>query len=164
MSRTPDREKRRRERAELIAAFDVEARRMGTMATLHNHAVAVAAGLHATDQELVDLLDWAGPLTAGEIAGHLGLSTGAVTALVDRLEHGGWVRRERDTADRRRVIVHLEGDPTGRLWPIYEPLARTIDAYRDGLDDHDLRVVVAFLEMANDALADATRLARESST
>lgn len=151
---------RRRERDDLIAAFDRETRRMGSMATLHNHAVADAAGLHVTDQECIDLLDWAGPLAAGEIATHLGLSSGAVTALVDRLEHGGWVRRERDAEDRRRVIVHVEGDPTGVMWSIYEPLATTIEQYRDGLDARDLRVVVGFLEMANQAMADATRLAR----
>ena len=136
---------------------------MGSVATLHNHAVADAVGMHATDQECVDLLDWAGPLTAGEIATHLGLSSGAVTALVDRLERGGWVRRERDPVDRRRVIVHLDGPRTGELWPIYEPLARAIDGYRDALDLRDLRVVVEFLEHANQAMADATLWARAGS-
>lgn len=130
---------------------------MGSMATLHNHAVANAVGLHPTDHECLDLLDWAGPLTAGEIAGHLGLSTGAVTALVDRLEHGGWVRRERDATDRRKVIVHLAGGRTAELWPIYEPLAEAINRYRDSLDARDLRVVVEFLEQANETMADATR-------
>src|SRR5687768_2886836 len=103
-------ETRRRERPELIAAFDTETRRMGSMATLHNHAVAEAAGLHQTDQECLDLLDWAEPLTAGELARHLGLTSGAVTGLIDRLEAGGWVRRERDPSDRRRVYVHLSHD------------------------------------------------------
>ena len=135
---------------------------MGSMATLHNHAVAGAVGLHPTDHECLDLLDWAGPLTAGEIAAHLGLSTGAVTALIDRLEHGGWVRRERDSADRRRVIVHMAGARTAELWPIYEPLAEAINRYRDSLDAGDLRVVVEFLEQANETMADATRRVRRT--
>jgi DNA-binding MarR family transcriptional regulator len=147
---------RRRTRPELTAALDREARRMGSMATLHNHAVAEAVGLHPTDHECLDLLDWAGALTAGEIATHLGLSTGAVTALVDRLEHGGWVRRERDASDRRRVFVHLAGERTAELGPIYEPLARAINRYRDSLDAGHLRVVVEFLEHANETMADAT--------
>jgi DNA-binding MarR family transcriptional regulator len=134
---------------------------MGSMATLHNHAVADAAGLHPTDQECIDLLDWAGALTAGEIGMHLGLSSGAVTGLVDRLEAGGWVRRERDARDRRRVMVHLSGERAGELWPIYQPLAEAIDAYRNGLDVRDLRVVVEFLEFANETMAEATRHARE---
>ena len=154
----------RRTRADLIATFDRETRRMGSMATLHNHAVADALGLHPTDHECLDLLDWTGPLTAGEIATHLGRSSGAVTALIDRLEHGGWVRRERDAEDRRRVIVHLAEERAEELWPIYEPLARTINRHRDRLPASDLRVVVEFLEMANEALLDATRRVREGET
>jgi DNA-binding MarR family transcriptional regulator len=151
-----------RSRAELVAAFDREARRMGSISTLHNHAVADFAGLHATDQECIDLLDWTGPITAGEIGTHLGLSSGAVTGLVDRLEATGWVRRERDPADRRRVIVQLAPapEPGGDLWTLYQPLAEAIDAYRDRLDAHDLAVVVEFLEFANGAVTASTDHAR----
>ena len=150
-----------RDRAELAAAFDRQARRMGSMATLHNHAVAAYAGLHETDQECIDLLDWTGPIAAGEIGLHLGLSSGAVTGLVDRLENGGWVRRERDSSDRRRVIVHLSHERGAELWRLYQPLAEAIDAYRDQLGERDLRVVVEFLEFANETMADATRHARQ---
>jgi DNA-binding MarR family transcriptional regulator len=134
---------------------------MGSMATLHNHAVAAYAGLHETDQECVDLLDWTGPLTAGEIGTYLGLSSGAVTGLVDRLEEGGWVRRERDPNDRRRVVVHLSHEHGTDLWRVYQPLAEAVESYRDQLADRDLRVVVEFLEFANQTMADATRHARD---
>lgn len=155
------RRRSRRGRAELGEVFDREARRMGSMATLHNHAVAAYAGLHETDQECVDLLDWTGPITAGEIGTHLGLSSGAVTGLIDRLEAAGWVRRERDPADRRRVIVHLSHDQGAALWAVYQPLAEAIEAFRDDLTDRDLRVIVEFLEFANETMADATRHARD---
>ncbi len=130
------------------------------MATLHNHAIGDAVGLHQTDQECLDLLDWAEPLTAGEIAGHLGLTSGAVTGLIDRLEAGGWVRRERDPADRRRVFVHLSHERGGELWPLYKPLSEAIEAYRSSLSDDELRVVVRFLEFGNQTMADATAHAR----
>jgi DNA-binding MarR family transcriptional regulator len=130
------------------------------MATLHNHAVADYAGLHQTDQECIDLLDWTGPLTAGEIGAHLGLTSGAVTGLLDRLEGGRWVRRQRDPDDRRRVIVELLDERGAELWPLYRPLAEAIEAYREGLDARDLRVVVEFLEFANETIAAATRHAR----
>jgi DNA-binding MarR family transcriptional regulator len=159
MSQEP-RRSGRRSHAELVAVFDRETRRMGSMATLHNHAVADFIGCHPTDQECIDLLDWTGPLTAGEIGLHLGLSSGAVTGLIDRLEEGGWVRRERDPHDRRRVVVHLSMERTGDLWPLYQPLSAAIDAYRDRLGARDLRVVVEFLEFANEAIAEATRHAR----
>ena len=150
----------RRGRPDLAAAFDKEARRIGSMATLHNHAVAEYMGVHQTDQECLDLLDWTGPLTAGEIGVHLGLSSGAVTGLVDRLEAGGWVRRERDPSDRRRVVVHVDTERGADLWRLYQPLAEAIEAYRDRLAVRDLRVVVEFLEFANETIADATRHAR----
>jgi DNA-binding MarR family transcriptional regulator len=133
------------------------------MATLHNHAVAEAAGLHQTDQECLDLLDWAEPLTAGELARHLGLTSGAVTGLIDRLEAGGWVRRERDPSDRRRVYVHLSHDRGGELWPLYQPMSEAIDAYREALSDDELGTVVNFLEFANETLAEATAHARRLS-
>lgn len=133
---------------------------MGSMATLHNHAVADYIGLHPTDQECIDLLDWTGPLTAGQIGTHLGLSSGAVTGLIDRLEAAGWVHRERDPRDRRRVFVHLGTERADELWPLYQPLAEAISAYRDKLGARDLRVVVEFLEFANQTLADATSHAR----
>lgn len=133
---------------------------MGSMATLHNHAIAEFIGCHPTDQECIDLLDWTGPLSAGEIGVHLGLSSGAVTGLIDRLESGGWVRRERDPQDRRRVVVHLATERGAELWPLFQPLSEAVDAYRDRLNERDLRVVVDFLEFANEAIAEATRHAR----
>lgn len=137
---------------------------MGSVATLHNHAVADYMGVHITDEECIDLLDWTGPITAGEIGQHLGLSSGAVTALLDRLEAGGWVRRERDPADRRRVVVHLSGERVAELWPVYRPLAEAIEAYRDDLDTPILRVVVEFLEFANESITEATLHARRLAT
>ncbi len=139
-----------------------QTRRVGTIATLHNHAIADLIGLHQTDQECLDLLDWAEPLTAGEIASHLGLTTGAVTGLIDRLEASGWVRRERDASDRRRVYVHLTHDheDAAELWDAYRPLAEAMDDYVSSLRDRDLEVIVGFLETANEMVVAATEHAR----
>jgi DNA-binding MarR family transcriptional regulator len=153
-------EGRRRERDELIAAADRGVRRIGTLATLHNHAIAELLEMHPTDQQCLDLLDWAEPLTAGQIADHLGLSTGAVTGLLDRLEAGRWVRRERDPTDRRRVLVRIREDHGPEAWEAYRPLAEAIDAYWASLSDDDLEAVVGFLEFGNTAIADATVHAR----
>lgn len=154
----------RRTRAELTAAFDRETRRMGSVATLLNHAVAASLGLHVTDHECLDLLDWTGPLTAGEIGGHLGLTSGAVTGLIDRLEAGGWVHRERDPHDRRRVFVKVAKEREGEVWPLYRPLAEAITAYRDQLDQRSLQTLVNFLEFANEEIAKTTQHARRLRT
>jgi hypothetical protein len=60
--------------------------------------------------------------------------------------------------------VHLSHERGDELWSLYQPLSEAIDAYRDGLDARDLRIVVEFLEFANGTIAEATRHARESGT
>ena len=72
-----------------------------------DEALGRVLGLNPTDVRCVDLLDQYGTMTAGALAGVAGLSTGAVTFLLDRLERAGFVRRVRDLDDRRRVLVEL---------------------------------------------------------
>ncbi|MFD8950861.1 MarR family winged helix-turn-helix transcriptional regulator [Streptomyces xanthophaeus] len=77
------------------------------------HRFAGSQGLHATDvQALGAILDAPTPLTPGRLGQHLGLTSGSVTACLDRLEKAGHVRRVRDSADRR--VVHLHYEPTAR--------------------------------------------------
>lgn len=72
-----------------------------------DQAVADAAGLNRTDMRIIDVLDREGPVPAGRLAVVTGLSTGAMTAALDRLERSGYARRVRDAGDRRRVLVEL---------------------------------------------------------
>lgn len=93
----------RDELVRLVQTFVAEGQRIG-------HAFAHRHGVHSTDVEaLIRVLvagDGGRPITAGELATELGLTTGAVTTLLDRLERAGHVRRERDDRDRRRVNLH----------------------------------------------------------
>lgn len=70
-----------------------------------DQAVADTIGLNRTDLRLLDLLDQEGRLTAGQLAERSGLSAGATTTAIDRLEQAGHARRVRDTDDRRRIYV-----------------------------------------------------------
>ena len=72
-----------------------------------DQAVADAAGLNRTDMRIIDALDREGPVPAGRLATVTGLSSGAMTTAVDRLERAGYARRTRDVGDRRRVLVEL---------------------------------------------------------
>jgi DNA-binding MarR family transcriptional regulator len=72
-----------------------------------DQAVADAAGLNRTDMRIIDALDQEGPVPAGRLAEVTGLSSGAMTTALDRLERAGYARRARDTEDRRRVLVEL---------------------------------------------------------
>src|SRR4051812_30813960 len=74
--------------------------------------------MNRTDMRCVDLIDQAGGMTAGELARAAGLTTGAVTAVVDRLERAGIARRVSDPTDRRRVRI----EATPKLWELTGPL------------------------------------------
>src|SRR5512146_1550131 len=82
-----------------------EMRLMSTFDALFSHAAAEHVGMHPTDIETIDLLNVLGPMSAGELSHLTGLSSGATTRLIDRVESAGLVRRRPDEHDRRRVII-----------------------------------------------------------
>jgi DNA-binding MarR family transcriptional regulator len=96
--------------------------RQGSTFTVLRHArIAEQMGLSGTDHKAFDLVIQAGgPLTAGRIAGLTGLSTGAVTGVIDRLEKVGLVRRVRDPEDRRKVLVEVVPGTAERFAPLFE--------------------------------------------
>jgi DNA-binding MarR family transcriptional regulator len=98
--------------ADVLARFGELGREMSTMTVLFHSRVAEQMGLSGTDHKCLDLAMRARePLTAGQIAQLSGLSTGAVTGVIDRLEKRGFVRRVRDPHDRRKVLVEVSDFP-----------------------------------------------------
>ncbi|HJP80948.1 MAG TPA: MarR family transcriptional regulator [Candidatus Saccharimonadales bacterium] len=97
----------------------------GTLTVIHTNAIAHQIGLSATEFEAMDLISRFQPMTAGKLAEYCGLTSGAITGLVDRLERQGFVRRERDPADRRRVfIVPVENEEAKKkVRALYKPMA-----------------------------------------
>src|SRR5271169_2979874 len=96
------------ERAALAMAFIAAIRKTGSLMHLMSQAAADRVGVNATDLNCLNILSFSGQLTAGELARATGLTTASITGVIDRLEEAGFVRRERDTKDRRRVVVHLD--------------------------------------------------------
>ena len=147
-------------RRKLIAELDRQNRRSGSVGALHAKALAERAGLTGTDWECLDVLDWTGPITAGELARRVGVTSGAITGVVDRLERGGWVRRAADPTDRRRVIVELlPPAPVGpqaaryaEMVEIFTPLATDIAGIVGELDDEQLATVVDYLRASSEAV------------
>jgi DNA-binding MarR family transcriptional regulator len=147
-------------RRKLAEELDRENRRTGSLGAMHARAIADRAGINATDFECLDVLDWTGPITAGELARRVGITSGAVTGVLDRLERGGWVRRVADPTDRRRVIVELcPPGPDGpnperyaEMMEAFGPLQRDIDAIIDNLSDDHLQTIVGYLRAASDAV------------
>ena len=89
-----------------------EIRRSQAATDRYDQAVADAIGLNRTDMRCLDVIQRDGPVPAGRLADETGLTTGAITTVLDRLERAGFARRTRDPSDRRRVLVEL--DPRAR--------------------------------------------------
>src|SRR3984885_15569630 len=79
----------------------------GSLMQLVWKAAADRIGINAPALSCLNILSFSGQLTAGELARATGLTTASITGVIDRLEEVGYVRRERDARDRRRVVVHL---------------------------------------------------------
>jgi DNA-binding transcriptional ArsR family regulator len=147
-------------RRKLLEELDRENRRTGSTGAMHAKAIAERAGINGTDYACLDVLDWSGPITAGELARRVGITSGAVTGAIDRLERGGWVRRLADPADRRRVIVEIvtpgaDGPNPERfaeMMTFFTPLQEEIDRLVDRYDDDEVQVIVDYLRDANDAV------------
>ena len=92
-------------RTQLLKTLDETLRKVGAQSVLLSDTVAKLVGANPTDLECLDLLGLGGPTTAGRLAAHTGLTTGAMTAVIDRLERAGFARRLRSTEDRRSVLV-----------------------------------------------------------
>ena len=113
------------QRGELLAALFGEFRQLSAATIMFHQAVADRLGLNVTDHKCADILERAGPLTAGELAQRTGLTTGAITGVIDRLEKAGFVQRAKDPGDRRRVIVEPCRKRMERvIAPLFESMAR----------------------------------------
>jgi len=124
-------------------------RQASAQSLLVSQAVAAQVGLHTTDLECLDILQIRGKASAGELARWTGLTTGAVTALLDRLEKAGYVERLPDATDRRRVLAAPRPEAMGRLFQIYAPLQARMEALYEDYDDEQMALIIAFMARAH---------------
>lgn len=94
------------DREKIVLQIDWALRELNTSSVLAAATIAQKAGMGPNDMKCAELLVRNGPMTAGQLAKATGLTTGAITGIIDRLEKAGWARREADAQDRRRVIIH----------------------------------------------------------
>jgi DNA-binding MarR family transcriptional regulator len=143
-----------RTRPQLLKALDEAARRIGAQSVLLSDLVAARVGLNSTDLECLDLLCLAGATTAGQLASHTGLTSGATTAAIDRLEQAGFVTRRRDAKDRRLVLVDVVETGVHLIMPFYEPLQDRCNKVNARYKDHQLTIVLRYLTDSIDATAE----------
>jgi len=132
-------------RAELIAELTTSMRQTIVETVLLFELLTRHIGINATDMQCLNILDFEGPVTAGRLAELTGLTTGAITAAIDRLEKGGFVERVRDPKDRRRVVVRrlsLRQEDFEIFHTIYELWVAHCATY----SDQELALLLDFLE------------------
>jgi DNA-binding MarR family transcriptional regulator len=117
-------------------------------------------GINRTDGRCLDILDQNRRMTAGELAKASGLTTGAITTLLDRLERKGYVRRIRDEVDRRRVLVEPTEEARRRTWEIWGPIAEEAGADFARFTDEELIFLRDFLRGGREFLARHTARVR----
>ena len=122
----------------------------------HGQTAAEAAGLHTTDWYALSLLGLAGPLSPGELARRTGLTTGATTRLIDRLEGAGHVRRTRHCTDRRRVTVELVPDFGLDVDTIVNPARRLLGDVLASYSRDKVAVLFDYFTRAAPAFMEAT--------
>jgi DNA-binding MarR family transcriptional regulator len=122
---------------EIIEAINDKFREMSTETIMFHQAIANILGLHITDHKCLDLIYRFGAMPAGRLAELTGLTTGAVTGIIDRLEKAGYVRRTNDPKDRRRTIVEptrnkrLERKLELIFTPLHERMYKLLSSYSE---------------------------------
>ncbi|GAB3208117.1 MarR family winged helix-turn-helix transcriptional regulator [Marinactinospora thermotolerans] len=145
---------------EVYGAIEKGGRRLSVGLIRLLHSMAGQFGLNPTDMQCWSLLQVNGPMTPGRLAHLTGLTSGAITAVIDRLERSGYVRRERHPDDRRKIMVAIRKD--------HQPPAASLIGLRDamvtmhsGYSDEELRVVSRWLEDVNGVLEELADRAQQ---
>ncbi|MEV8633116.1 MarR family transcriptional regulator [Streptosporangium sp. NPDC051023] len=110
-----------------------------------DEAVAVCLGVNRTDLRCLEVLIRREAVTPSVLGGELGLTTGSVTAMLDRLERAGYLTRSPDPGDRRKVVVRATTETLERAAELYGPIVEQGGRMTAGYTDAELRIVLDFL-------------------
>jgi len=135
-------------RGELLSRLWDLGRKVSTQTVFLHQAIAQTVGLNATDAKVIDLI-LRGPdgrVTAGWLSRATGLTTGAITHILDRLEKRQFIERSRDTKDRRKVFARVLPDSLEPLLPQYEVMGKAYLSLVADYDDKELKLICDYLE------------------
>jgi DNA-binding MarR family transcriptional regulator len=147
---------RAKSRATLLQELEEAMRRSSAQGVLFGQAVANVAGISGSDLECLDFLNLEGRVTAGRLAEVTGLTTGAITGVVDRLEKAGLVRRERDEADRRKVFIVVVPEATATIGQFYVPMQQAMHKVWSRYSEEELRLLLRFANDGYKGVLEAT--------
>jgi DNA-binding MarR family transcriptional regulator len=118
-----------------------------------DEVAALRYGLNRTDMRALEILGRGGPSQPTELARALGFTTGGVTAVLDRLERAGYVRRRPDPTDRRRLVVAVTDKTTQRDRDVFGKLVRRTRSVVETYSDAELSLIGRFLEQVSEITA-----------
>ena len=136
-------------RVHLRTSLIREMRQFIARAILLNQQFADSLRINATDYQILNLLDLQGSATPGALAQWTGLTTGGVTVVLDRLEKAGYIKRERNPADRRSLLIRTKPKRMRRIYNLYGRIHERVDQICRAYDDDRLATIIDFFIRAN---------------
>jgi DNA-binding MarR family transcriptional regulator len=124
---------------------------LATQLSLLNHQVSGHLELRAGDIQCLELIGRHGPLSPTALARLAGLHPATLTGILDRLERGRWIARERDPADRRGVLIRALRDRSAELLALYAGMSQSVDEICASYSDQELGLIAGFLSRATAA-------------
>jgi DNA-binding MarR family transcriptional regulator len=146
ISRDTELQLAKRSRSELMQAIRSGFQQTSGQSVLLSQIIADKVRLAPSDLECMGFLEDAGPMTAGRLAELTGLTSGAVTRMIDRLERRRYVRRRSDPEDRRKVLVELVPGRAKEFERFYGPMARGATEFLARYSDAELALIAELLE------------------
>ena len=143
-------------RAALLQELEHAVRRSSAQGVIFGQTVATTAGISSSDLECLDFIIIEGRVTAGRLAEVTGLTTGAITGVVDRLEKAGFARRERDAIDRRKVFIEAVTENVAKVGRFYEHLQQAMQKVWDTYSDEELRLLLRVANQGYQTMLAAT--------
>src|SRR5215211_1935122 len=145
-----------RRRRRLTRAIKESLRELSNQLSLLNHHVGTHVELKDVDLDCLELINRHGPLNPSALARRAGLHPATMTGILDRLERGGWVARDRDPSDRRAVVVRALRERNAELMRLYSGMNASMDEICAGYGDTELEVLADFLRRTANAGRRAT--------
>jgi DNA-binding MarR family transcriptional regulator len=152
----PERAAEIRRRQRSTAEIRTALRELRIQLSLLNYRVGSQLELKDVDLDCFDIIDAYGPLSPSALARRAGLHPATMTGILDRLERGGWIARERDPSDRRAVVVRAVRERYADLLRLYSGMNRSMNKILAGYSDAELELIADFMRRTVDAGRDAT--------
>ncbi|XEC94313.1 MarR family winged helix-turn-helix transcriptional regulator [Paenibacillus tarimensis] len=149
---------------ELHQSLIETSKRQSTLTVMFHQSVAAFLGLNITDHKCLDFLLAMGKATAGQLSEITGLTTGAITHVLNRLEKAGYVKRTKDPDDRRIVYAEPVYENLQSIWEVFGPLQTAMSDLYTRYSPSEIRTILDYIERSNQILAHQAELLRMKSS